>query len=93
MRSTTRLFDAVDRSQDNTPLKKYLLRRAETLIGEYELHVGDCVNETIVRCLESAADDEGAVAHLEYAARELTRAATSARRVVIENEVSDGRMD
>jgi hypothetical protein len=89
MGSTTRLFDAVDRSQDNTPLKKYLSRREETMIGEHELHVGDCVNETIVRCLESAADDEEVVTHLEYAARELTRAAVTARRVISE-EVSDG---
>lgn len=69
------LWQAVDESQDNRPLSKYLRRRAETMVGEYELHVGECVNETIVRCFESAGDNEELLNHLQYAANELTKAA------------------
>lgn len=88
------LFDAIDASQDNSPLTKYLRRRAETMLGEYELPVGECVNETIVRCFEYAGGPEDLVSHLQYAAHELTKAAMTARRAVQEDphpqEVNDG---
>lgn len=83
------MFDAVNQSQDNSPLRSYAIRRAETMLSEYELHVGDCVSETIYRCFESAADWEEVLTHLQYAAHELTKAAMSARRSLLE-EVSDG---
>jgi len=82
------LFDAIDGSQDNRPLSKYLRRRAETMIGEYDLPVGECINETIVRCIETAEDTEGLVSHLQYAAHELTKAAMAARRAVLEGGVN-----
>lgn len=76
----SRLFGVINDSQDNSPLRHYLRRRAETMVGEHEMPVGDCVSETIVRCFESAADDEEVVTHLQYAAHELTKAAMAARR-------------
>lgn len=81
---TGKLWDAVDASQDNQPLSKYLRRRAETMVGEYELHVGECVNETLVRCFESARDNEDLLTHLQYAAHELTKAAMTVRRLLQE---------
>lgn len=93
MRFQYDLFAAIDDSQDNRPLTKYLRRRAETLIGEYELPVGECINETIVRCIEAAIDGEDVVNALRYASRELNRAADAAQRAVYaaeDQEVSDG---
>lgn len=81
-----KLWDAVNESQDGHPLPKYLRRRSETMVGEHELHVGDCVSETIVRCFESAADDEELLAHLQYAAHELTKAAMTVRRTLQESQ-------
>ena len=83
------MFDAVNQSQDNSPLRSYAIRRAETMLDEYGLYVGDCVSETICRCFESADNDEEVLTHLQYAAHELTKAAMSARRSLLE-EVSDG---
>ncbi len=74
------LFDLVSKSQDGSPLHTYLRRRAETMVGEYELPVGDCVSETIVRCFEEADDDDQLLTHLQYAAHELTKAAMTVRR-------------
>lgn len=88
MSVTSALFDVVNESQDNSPLRKYKLRRAETMIDEHELPVGDCVSETILRCFESAADNEDLLTHLQYAAHELTKAAMSVRRYLQED--SDG---
>lgn len=83
---TGKLWDAVDASQDGHPLSKYLRRRAETMVGEHELHVGECVNETLVRCFESAKDNEDLLTHLQYAAHELTKAAMAVRRLLQEGE-------
>ena len=88
MSVTSALFDVVNDSQDNSPLRTYQRRRAETMIDEHELPVGDCVSETILRCFESAADDEELLTHLQYAAHELTKAAMSVRRYLQED--SDG---
>lgn len=72
------LFDAVDASQDNSPLAHYGRRRAETMVAEHELPVGDCVSETIMRCFETAADEEDVITNLRYAAGELRRAVIAA---------------
>lgn len=72
------LFDVVNSSQDNSPLAHYGRRRAETMVAEHELPVGDCVSETIMRCFETGADEDEVISHLQYAARELRRAATAA---------------
>lgn len=80
------LWNAVDRSQDGHPMSKYLRRRAETMLGDYEIPVGDCVSETITRCFESANDNEELLSHLQYAAHELTKAATAVRKVLLEVE-------
>lgn len=80
MNVNSRLFGVINDSQDNSPLRHYLRRRVETLIGEHEMHVGDCVSETIVRCFESAGDEEELLTHLQYAAHELTKAAMAVRR-------------
>lgn len=89
MSVTSALFSVVNESQDNSPLRKYQRRRAETMIDAHELPVGDCVSETILRCFESAADDEELLTHLQYAAHELTKAAMSVRRHL--QEASDGK--
>lgn len=85
MSVTSYLFAVVNESQDNSPLRKYQRRRAETMIDEHELPVGDCVSETILRCFESAADDEELLKHLQYAAHELTKAAMTVRRYLQED--------
>lgn len=86
MNLSGRVFDLIDGSQDNAPLTKYLRTRYETMIGEYELPIGDLLNETIVRCIELADDEEDLVSSLQYAAHELTKAAMVARRAVLEGE-------
>jgi hypothetical protein len=79
------IFDALDESQDNNPLTKYMRQRAETMLGEYELPVTDCLNELIVRCWELAEDPTDSYNDLRYAARELNRAA-DALRVFMDTE-------
>ena len=85
MRLQGQMFAAIDESQDGTPLTKYLRRRAETMIGEYDLPLGECLNETIVRAIELATDPEDVVNALRYASRELTRAAEAAQRACVES--------
>lgn len=80
------LFEAVNESQDNSPLAHYGRRRAETMVAEHELPVGDCVSETIMRCFETAADEEDVITNLRYAARELKRAVIAAMQKSFEGE-------
>ena len=84
------LFDAVNESQDGLPLGKYLRRRYETMIGEYDLPVGDCVNETICQSFATAQDGEELLKHLRYAARELARAAAAVESALLEMETKGG---
>lgn len=78
MKTEGRIWDAVSASQDGGSLATYRRRRAETMVGEHELSVGDCVSETIMRCFESADNEDELLANLRYAVHELSHAAFSA---------------
>ena len=81
------LFDAVNQSQDNLPLTKYLRRRA---VGEYDLPVGECINETICQSFARAEDGEELLDHLRYAARELANAAKAVESAMLAAETKGG---
>jgi hypothetical protein len=85
------LFDAVNESQDGWPLSKYLRRRAETMIGEYDLPVGECINETICQSFATAQDGDELLCHLRYAARELASAAAAVESALLEMETNGGK--
>lgn len=84
------LFDAVNQSQDGWPLSKYLRRRAETMVGEYDLPVGECINETICQSFARAEDGEELLNHLRYAARELANAAKAVEAAMLAAEAKGG---
>lgn len=90
MRLTGPLFDAVNLSQDGHPLSKYLRRRAETMIDEYDLHVGECVNETICQAFSTADDVEELLSHLRYAVQELDKAARAVESAALHQDATQG---
>lgn len=74
MKLPNELFDLLNTSQDGKPLATYARRRAETMVGELELPIGDCVSETIFRCFEEASDADELLANLRYATAQLSDA-------------------
>ena len=74
MKLPSELFDLLNTSQDGKPLAMYARRRADTMVGELELPIGDCVSETIFRCFETAADAEELLVNLRYATEQLSDA-------------------
>ena len=67
---TEKLFDAINKSQDGAPLRKFCHHSKEDDIP----FVVDAVNALIVSAILNSNDADDLISHLDYAAREIQKA-------------------